>query len=68
MICNHNYIITYNSRRNTIMCDRIAWTLRIKPDLKRDIAIEAAQNQESIAITMERIIKEHLNAGGQKHE
>lgn len=50
------------------MCDRIAWTLRIKPELKRDIAIEAAQNQESIAITMERIIKEHLNDGGQKHE
>ena len=51
------------------MCDRsdrISWTVRVLPELKHDIAIEAAKNDQSVAETLEQILKNHFN--GVKHE
>lgn len=43
------------------MCERISWTVRVLPNLKHDIAVEAAQNDQSVAETLEQILKDHFN-------
>lgn len=48
------------------MCDRISWTVRVLPELKHDIAVEAAQNDQSVAETLEKILKNHFT--GEHHE
>lgn len=72
-MCNNYYIITNLTKKSRkeekSMCDRsdrISWTVRVLPELKHDIAIEAAKNDQSVAETLEQILKNHFN--GVRHE
>lgn len=69
-MCNNYYIITNLTKKSRkeekTMCDRISWTVRVLPELKHDIAIEAAKNDQSVAETLEQILKNHFN--GVSHE
>lgn len=68
-MCNNYYIITNlkkSRKEEKSMCDRISWTVRVLPELKHDIAIEAAKNDQSVAETLEQILKNHFN--GVSHE